>query len=46
MKEYGVGIIGFGLWVRPIPMVTNHSLYYEDLPFAPLIGVCTAHRNS
>lgn len=48
MKEYGVGIIGFGF------MGKTHTygyktipLYYEDLPFRTrLIGVCTAHRET
>jgi len=48
MKEYGIGIIGFGF------MGKTHTygyktipLYYDNIPFrTKLVGVCTAHKET
>ena len=48
MKEYGVGIIGFGFMGKAHTYgYKTIPLYYQDLPFrTKLTGVCTAHRNT
>ena len=48
MKEYGIGMIGFGFMGKAHTYgYKTLPLYYENLPFrTSLVGVCTAHRKS
>jgi predicted dehydrogenase len=48
MKEYGVGIIGFGFMGKAHTYgYKTIPLYYQDLPFrTKLTGVCTAHMRN
>lgn len=48
MKEYGIGMIGFGFMGKAHTYgYKTIPFYYNDLPFkTKLIGVCTAHQNT
>ncbi|MDD2503735.1 MAG: Gfo/Idh/MocA family oxidoreductase [Clostridia bacterium] len=48
MKEFGIGMIGFGFMGKAHTYgYKTLPLYYEDLPFRTrLAGVCTAHKET
>jgi predicted dehydrogenase len=48
MKEYGVGILGFGYMGKAHTYgYKTIPFYYNDLPFrTKLVGVCTAHKET
>ncbi len=48
MKEYGIGMIGFGFMGKAHTYgYKTIPLYYENLPFRTrLMGVCTAHQET